>query len=246
MILATACLTTKRIKKKRAQNNISVRHYHSFALLLSLPMNKKAIIIDLDNTIYPVPSIGEKLFAPIFKLIEENGKHAQDMDKIKHDIMRKPFQSVAKTYSFSDDLTNQGITILKDITYNEPINTFSDYVLLKQIPADKFLVTTGFMKMQQSKITAMNIENDFKKVYIIDPMVSSKTKKDVFIEIMTDNAYQPSDVLVIGDDAESEIKAAQKLGIENVLYDKYNTLPTSTATYTIRDFSDLIKHPHEN
>ena len=92
----------------------------------------------------------------------------------------------------------------------------------------------------------MDIENDFKKVYIIDPMVSSKTKKDVFIEIMNDYAYQPADVLVIGDDAESEIKAAQDLGIENVLYDKYNTLPTSTATYTISDFSELIKHLHEN
>jgi putative hydrolase of the HAD superfamily len=218
----------------------------TIAFLLALPMNKKAIIIDLDNTIYPVPSIGEKLFAPIFKLIEENGKHAQDMHKIRHDIMRKPFQSVAKTYSFSDDLTKQGITMLKDITYNEPIKTFSDYAFLKQIPADKFLVTTGFMKMQQSKITAMNIENDFRQIYIIDPMVSSKTKKDVFLEIMNDNAYQPSDVLVIGDDAESEIKAAQELGIENVLYDKYNTLPASTATYTISDFSDLIKHPNKH
>jgi putative hydrolase of the HAD superfamily len=32
-------------------------------------MYKKAIIFDLDNTVYPVHSIGEELFAPLFALI---------------------------------------------------------------------------------------------------------------------------------------------------------------------------------
>ena len=205
-------------------------------------MYKKAIILDLDNTIYPVPSIGEKLFAPILNLVEKYGKHAGDMDKIKHDIMRKPFQVVAKTYGFSDELTKQGIDILKKITYDEPLKTFPDYEVLKQVAADKFLITTGFKKMQQSKIRAMNLEEDFKEIYIIDPMVSDKTKKDVMKEIIEKYGYDYSDVLVIGDDADSEIKAAQELGIDSVLYDKFNEHGNANATYKISDFRSFFLH----
>ena len=74
-------------------------------------MPKKAIIYDLDNTIYPVSSIGEKLFEPLFKLIEESGQHTQDMEAIKNEVMRTPFRLVAKQYGLSDELTKKAIAI---------------------------------------------------------------------------------------------------------------------------------------
>lgn len=44
---------------------------------------KTAIIFDLDNTIYPVSSIGKIKFADLFKLIEEDGSpyygHSKNM-----------------------------------------------------------------------------------------------------------------------------------------------------------------------
>ena len=46
---------------------------------------KKAIILDLDNTLYSAHSIGEELFTLLFNLIED-GNHTQEMDKIKDDI----------------------------------------------------------------------------------------------------------------------------------------------------------------
>ena len=45
-------------------------------------MSKKAIILDMDNTIYPVHSIGFKLFKVLFDLIEESGDHA-NIEEIK-------------------------------------------------------------------------------------------------------------------------------------------------------------------
>jgi putative hydrolase of the HAD superfamily len=36
-------------------------------------MRKKAIILDLDNTIYPVSSIGDKLFKSLLHLISDSG-----------------------------------------------------------------------------------------------------------------------------------------------------------------------------
>lgn len=202
-------------------------------------MHKRAFIYDLDNTIYPVQSIAGKVFASLFKLIEESSEHTHDMKFIKEDIMRKPFQKVAAEHHFSENLTQKGIGLLKDTTYDGEIKPFADYPEIRRIKGDRFLVTTGFAKLQNSKIGGMRIAEDFNEIHIVDPSTSNRTKKDVFEDIIKRNNYKPLEVLVIGDDPESEIKAAQELGIDTVLYDKNNSYGLSTATYKIDDFKAL-------
>ena len=200
-------------------------------------MPKKAIIYDLDNTIYPVSSIGEKLFSPLFRLIEESRQHTGDMEAIKNEVMRTPFRLVAKQYGLNDELTKKAIAIQENIIYEEPIATFEDYPEIKNIEAERFLVTTGFEKMQRSKITQMGIEADFKEIHIVNPTLTSK--KQVFEDILKRHGYMPEEMLVVGDDPESEIKAAYELGIETVLYNKFGWHSADTATYAINHFRDL-------
>ena len=183
-------------------------------------MQYKAIILDLDNTIYPVSAIGYQLFPPLFQLIKNNIKEEGQMPLIEKDIMRKPFQWVAATYGFSDQVTTACLHLLTNLTYDQPINSFPDYALLKQIPCTKFLVTMGFTKMQNSKVAALKIGADFEKIYIIDPASSSLTKKDIFRQIMVQYELAASEVMVIGDDPNAEIKAGQELGLSTFLYDR--------------------------
>jgi putative hydrolase of the HAD superfamily len=203
-------------------------------------MHKKVLIFDLDNTVYPVHSIGEELFAPLFALIMEDGNHAQVIDRIKDDIMRKPFQLVARAYDFSDELTTKGIALLKDLEYTGKIEPFDDYLFVKDLVAEKFLVTTGFLKLQQSKVEGMKIRNDFKEIHIVDPSTSDRTKKDLFAEIIERHGYHKSEVLVVGDDPHSEIKAAQDLGIDAILYDKSDLHKGVTSIRRIENFKELI------
>ena len=202
-------------------------------------MAKKAIIFDFDNTIYPVHSIGEKLFEPLFNLLEESGELGDSLQEIKQEIMRKPFQNVAEQFGLSKELTDKGIDLLKGLTYEGEIKTFDDYSEVLKIPTDRFLVTTGFYKLQNSKIKGIGIENDFTEIHIVDPETTRKTKRDVFKDIMTRFDYTPSEVLVVGDDLEFEIKAGEHLGIETVLYDKSGNSKETNATHTISDFNKL-------
>jgi len=204
-------------------------------------MTKKAIILDLDNTIYPVPSIGNELFASLFRLIEESGEHTVDIAAIKNEIMRKPFQHVAAHFQFSDSLTQNGINLLLNLSYEGPITAFSDYEYTKLLPCDNFLVTTGFLKLQQSKIKGMGIEQDFKEIHIVDPATSDKTKKDVFTDIIHRNGYELTEVLVVGDDPHSEIKAAKELGIDTVLYDKFHLHEDNSLQNKVADFKELVR-----
>lgn len=200
-------------------------------------MPVKAIIYDLDNTIYPVSSIGDELFAPIFSLIKDSGKHDADYDNIKKAVMRTPFRLVAQRYDFSDELTEECINIQENTEYKGQIAPFEDYSAIITIPAERFLVTTGFKNMQQSKITQMGIAQDFKEVHIVDPTQTSK--KEVFTDILNRYGYHTEEVLVIGDDPESEIAAAKSLGIPTVLYDKNGVQDAMSADYKIESFYEL-------
>ena len=202
-------------------------------------MRKKAIILDLDNTIYPVSSIGEKIFAPLFDFIKNIKSLEEKIEEFKKEIMRRPFQQVARDFNFSKQTIGKGIEILKEIEYKEKIEPFDDYNFVKAIPVDKYLVTTGFRKMQQSKVDAMQLKHDFKEIFIIDPTTTDKIKKDIFLEIIERHHYKKQDVLIIGDDLNSEIKAAQELEIDAVLYDKLNFYEKEKSVTRITDFREL-------
>jgi putative hydrolase of the HAD superfamily len=205
-------------------------------------MRKKALLLDLDNTIFPVPQIGHRLFAPLFALIEQEGSHAHELDKIKDEVMRRPFQEVAKEHNFSEELTRQCMEVLKELTYNGPIEPYEDFAHVQRLPHDKFIVTTGFRKMQQSKVDQLGLARDFKEVHIIDPTTTKQLKKDVFAEIVHRHGYAKEDVLIIGDDLNSEIKAAQELGIDSLWYDKEQRYEPVPGVKKIKDYGELVKY----
>ena len=57
---------------------------------------------------------------------------------------------------------------------------------------------------------------------------------------MKRHGYNKSEVLVIGDDLHSEIKAAKDLDIEDILYDRNNLYPDATALNRIQSFKELV------
>jgi putative hydrolase of the HAD superfamily len=148
---------------------------------------------------------------------------------------------VADEFGFSDELKEQGMQMLANIRFEEPMYPYEQYNDLRQIPIDKFLVTTGFTKLQMSKVEMLNIGSDFKQVYVVDPSQSTQTKKDVFLKIMQEHGYATEEVLVIGDDPKSEIKAAIELGIDTFLFDPTDKYTNQGVTHHARDYRDIAK-----
>ena len=207
---------------------------------------KKALILDLDNTIYPVNSISENLFADLFAILDQyaaiiNIGDAGKVNKIKDEMTRRPFQYIVDEFSLNGEVSDKMTDILRNMTYSQPMAPFDDYKYVRSIPLDKFLVTTGYPKLQWSKVKMLRIEDDFKHIHIVDPDVNQQTKKDVFAEIMQTYDYAPGDLLVIGDDPESEIKAAKALGIDTFLYDPTSRYPDVQVTYRSNNLQDVLK-----
>ena len=202
------------------------------------------LIIDLDNTIYPVKSIGSKLFAPLFSLLTEPkyGLNNQTIADAKEQIMRIPFQKVAEQFNFPGHLTNDALDLLRGLTYDEPMTYFEGYEAIRELDTKKLLLTTGFKALQESKVRALKIENDFTEIFIVDPDVSTLTKKDIMLKIMEKYQLSPADILVIGDDPGSEIKAANELGIPSFLLDPDNAYPEAPADYRGVNLKEALKY----
>jgi putative hydrolase of the HAD superfamily len=162
-----------------------------------------ALILDLDNTIYPVKSVVDKLFVLIFSLLDDHAEEIGEdkLSEIKTLLMKKAWQKIAEQYKFGNELTEQG--------------------------------------MQQSKVERLNLKDDFKEVLVNDPEKTQDTKKEVFESLLKKYSYQPQQVLVIGDDPDSEIKAARDLGIPTLLYDVNDEYSTATASHHIKNYSEL-------
>ena len=204
----------------------------------------KHIILDLDNTIYPVSSIGDKLFEPLFRLLAnpEFQLSASAIQKARQQIMRIPFQKVAREFEFPDQLTESALALLRNLTYNEKMTYFDGYPLVRELDTIKFLLTTGFQKLQESKVRSLGIGEDFTEIFIIDPDRSKMTKKDVMIRIMEKYSLKPGDLLVIGDDPESEIKAGNELDIETYLLDPEELYLDTTATYRGKTLAEVLNY----
>lgn len=228
-------------KSKRRCYRVNIyRHSFGIAFCKVIIMGKKAYIFDLDNTLYPVPEYGNRMFEKLFSIIEESGDFKGDLMEIKDQLMRVPVQKVAENFSFGEELKEKSLKHLRQLTFDEPIKPFNDYELIRQLPGDRFIVTMGFHKFQWSKIKALKIEQDYREIFVVDPDTTDKIKRDIFEEIMSKYGYATSDVFIIGDDPNSEVLAAQELGAHPILFDADNSHEAKQGVSKVNGFKALL------
>ena len=74
-----------------------------------------------------------------------------------------------------------------------------------------YLVTAGFQDAQAAKVKSLGIAHYFKKVFVVNSMISEK-KYTAFKMILDDENIKPEELLCIGNSLSSEIKDARRIG----------------------------------
>ncbi|MEO3407603.1 HAD family hydrolase [Mucilaginibacter sp. CAU 1740] len=202
----------------------------------------KALIFDLDNTIFATTTISDEIFGPIYELMEQYRINLSDeiIESIKSELVRMPFQKIADKYHFPAQLKSNGIELLKQTVYNKPVKPYKDYELARSTSVTKFLVTAGFTKLQQSKVDALGVRSDFKEVIVVDQEVTDETKRDVFARLMQKYGYEKDELIAVGDDPESEIGMARDLGIKTYLYDPESRFKSEGVTWHEQHYDKLV------
>lgn len=179
-----------------------------------------AVIFDLDNCLMPASEVDAGLFAPAFEAIaaaNDGSVAAEAMQKAFADIWLHAYDWVARQYCFTPAMFAAGWAEFARAEVTRPLKGYADLSGLETIPAERFLVTSGFRRLQESKIRALGISHLFKGIYIdaIDEP-DRKGKRAIFQDIVERNQYGLHEALVVGDNPASEIQAGNELGLGTI------------------------------
>jgi FMN phosphatase YigB (HAD superfamily) len=203
----------------------------------------RALIFDLDNCLAAAREVGEELYHSAFEAIRQANRGAvapEAMGKAFEDIWRHPLDWVAARYAFSQEMIAAGRRAFSTLEVDRKLKGYGDLSVLSELPAKRFLVTSGFRRLQESKIKALELAPLFTAVYVdaIDEQ-DRPGKLGYFEQILLDHGLPAAEVLVVGDDADSEITVGMRLGMRTVQTLRPGVAYATNATYHIRSLHEL-------
>jgi FMN phosphatase YigB (HAD superfamily) len=203
----------------------------------------QALIFDLDNCLAAAREVGEELYRPAFEAIRQANHGAvppEALDRAFEDIWRYPLDWVAAHYGFSREMIAAGFSVFSRLEVDRKLKGYSDLSLLSELAATRYLVTSGFRCMQESKIKALDLAPLFAAVYVdaIDEQ-DRLGKLGYFKKILLDSGLSAAEVLVVGDNADSEIAVGARLGMPTVQTLRPGVPYAANATLHIRSLHEL-------
>jgi hypothetical protein len=130
---------------------------------------KKAVILDLDNCLAAASAVGQELFKPAFDAIRKAncGKLCEDrLRQAFEDVWRHPLDWVARHYKFSDEMLAAAWSVFTRLEVGRAMHGYGDLAVLAELTVQRFLVTSGFRRLQESKIRALDIRHHFAAIFI--------------------------------------------------------------------------------
>lgn len=203
----------------------------------------RALIFDLDNCLASAREIGADLVAPVFAAIRQanHGVVATEvLERAFDDVWRLPFDVVAARYRFSAEMRDAGWNAFRALEMTSPMHGYGDLNVLAELPVARFLVTSGFSRLQKSKIAALGLADLFTAIHVdaIDEP-DRLGKQAIFARILDAHGLSPAQVLVVGDSAESEIAAGNALGIRTVQTLRPGVPRAANATFHVPSLAEL-------
>jgi putative hydrolase of the HAD superfamily len=203
----------------------------------------RALIFDLDNCLADAREAGDELYEPAFDAIRRanRGTVAQAaLASAFEDIWRHSLDWVAAHYGFSREMTEAGWRVFSGLEVNRKLHGYGDLSVLSELPANRFLVTSGFRRLQESKIRSLDLVPLFTAIYVdaIDEH-DRQGKLGHFERILLKQRLTAAEVLVVGDNADSEIAAGARLGMPTVQTLRPGVPYAANATFHIHSLPEL-------
>ena len=202
----------------------------------------KAIIFDLDMCILNTHTLTGPFFQPVLDSLHNSNLSPELKEKINYQLWTTSLDDVMEMFSVPEDIAERMRDAYRQIEVPDGIKTFGDEDSIKDLPVKKILVTTGYRKFQESKIEKLGITVLFDEIIIdaLDRRGERKGKTKIFKELLVKNGWIENEVLVVGDNPNSELGSAQSLGIPTVQTLRPTIERWDEADYHISSLSELV------
>lgn len=203
----------------------------------------RAIIFDLDNCLAPADEVGPELLEPVFAAVRaaNHGALTSDaLDAAFRDCWVHAFDHIAERYRFTDSMRDAGWRAFRQIEVTVPLHGYGDLDVLPSLGERRFLVTSGFRRLQESKVRSLGISASFDAV-IVDAIDEPRRrgKERIFAELRADARLEPSEILVVGDNAASELAAAARPGLPSAQVLRPGVVAAPNVTVRVPDLHRL-------
>ena len=206
----------------------------------------RAAVFDLDNTIFDSTTVPAGVLAPAVAAVRQANVGAgalapHVLEAALRAAERFGFLHVADAHKVPTRLRAAWRAAYRDLAVAAPLTPYADVVpTLTTLRLTRLLLTTGFRRMQESKIVALQIAQLFDGIYI-DALDDGgePNKPKLLAEILRTRRLQPEQTLVVGDSADNEIAAGNALGAVTVQVLRPGVPRTATARYHVASFAEL-------
>ena len=200
-------------------------------------------IFDLDNCLLDARAVGP-LFEPALNAIRQANQGALApvaLEEALDQCWYTAFDLVAERYGFTPAMRDAGWREFSQLRVTAPLNGYPDIGLLQRIPLRRYLVTSGFRRLQDSKIDALGIRPWFEQVVIdaIDDPSRARGKEAIFAQILAQAGCPPHSAVVVGDNPLSELSAGRALGATTVQTVRPGVAPWALADHQVDGLQGL-------
>ncbi len=205
----------------------------------------KAIMFDLDNTLYDFKFFWELANSELYKSLNINEVNYDEfmVEYLKQDEVLWQ-DLVSEKITLTELRTNRPYITFKNLKIDKSIDFCKDFyikmfnILVENIVLDKqiekilfnlkenyklYILTNGFTEEQERKISKLNISKYFERIFISESIGYEKPAKEAFEYITKSINIPPENILMIGDSYTNDIESAINNGF-NALHINYNQL----------------------
>jgi putative hydrolase of the HAD superfamily len=206
----------------------------------------RVAVFDLDNTLYDATTMPDEVLAPAIAAVRRanagpGGIPADVLEAAIQSARRLGFLQVAERHGLPASLRAAWRAAYQHLAVTTRLSTYPDVLpCLEALELTRVLLTTGFRRMQESKIAALDIAHLFHAIYI-DALDrgAGPGKQRLLQEMIETYDCRAREVLVIGDSAENEIAAGNALEAITVQILRPGIVFSDTAQYHLTTLAEL-------
>jgi FMN phosphatase YigB (HAD superfamily) len=207
-------------------------------------MQPRAAVFDLDHTLFDPRTLPVTLFDSLAARVRAAAAGIVSdavLDAALADAWRMPFDRVAARHQLPDVATVAWQEAASIVEVTEPLTPYPDVRAgLEQLSLLRFLLTTGFRRLQESKLKQLGLAALFVTVYVdaLDPP-GPEGKRALLQRLIAEHGLTPPEVVVIGDRADDELAAAHTLGMVAVQVLRPGVIASPEVSWRIPDLHAL-------
>ena len=204
----------------------------------------RAAVFDLDHTLFDPRTLPVTLFDNLDAHVRAAAAGIVPdsvLDAALADALRMPFDRVVARHQLPDVATIAWQEAASAVEVTDPLTPYRDVRAgLEQLPLLRFLLTTGFRRLQESKLKQLGLTALFVTVYVdaLDPP-GPVGKRVLLQRLIAEHGLTPPEVLVIGDRADDELAAARTLDMVAVQVLRPGVIASPEVRWRIPDLHAL-------